>query len=319
MRKHCVSSVVGATMLAASVAACSGQQKPAESTPVQVVGSPTDSNETVIPPAPGLGGRLFDNWAKELRLDFAPDNPETPEADGRGGPFGNGTLPDHEGKPILNTGHDYRLKNLFGWDLRGADGIYGPRYKNKAHVLLPDLLRDTDARETWITRLEQGEDAIPAFGKVLTRPQIEAVVDFLLGIRDGALPRPDDIFLLSEGTPGNYRLVEGGDAERGHVYFTQTCAQCHGTSGTSFLLDDGAHSLGSLMRVEGHETWAKILSGQPGTGMHAQVPQGATHDELAQIVRDLNAATCDRVRYPKGAATSEDVADGDPRCGPYLK
>jgi hypothetical protein len=314
MRKR-VSTVLGATMLAA----CASGPKPAEVNPGDLVSKTTTSSETVLPPAPGFGGRLFDHWAKELNLDFVPDNPETPDADGKGGPFNNGTLPGRDGNPILNTGHDYRLKNLFGWDLRGADGIYGPNYRNKPHVLLPDLLKNTDSREDWITRLDEGEDAIPAFGKVLTRPQIEALVDFLLGVRDGTLPQPNDFFALSENTPGNYQLTPGGDAERGVAYFIQTCSHCHGADGTSFLLEDGALSLGMLMRLEGYETWAKVLSGQPGTGMHSQVPQGVPREEIVQIIRDLNAATCDRTRYPKGAATGGDVPDGDPRCGSYLK
>jgi mono/diheme cytochrome c family protein len=186
-------------------------------------------------------------------------------------------------------------------------------------VLLPDLLKNTEDRETWITRLEKGEDAIPAYGSVLTRPQLEALVDFLLAVRDGALPQPDDIFQLSRDTPGNYRLQPGGDAARGQAYYAQTCAHCHGADGTAFLLDGGEHSLGSLMRVEGYATWLKILSGQPGSDMHAQVPEGATREQLTQIVRDLDAALCDRTRFPRGNASHADVPDGDPRCGEYLK
>jgi cytochrome c553 len=307
-------------VLMATVAACSSAGKPAESTPAQTASPASEGGETAeATPAAGFGGRLFDQWARELKLDFVPDDPKTLEADGKGGPFGNGTLAGRDGKPMLNTGHDYRLKNLFGWDLRGGEGIYGTRYKNKSHVLLPDLLKDTDTREAWVARLEQGEDAIPAYGSVLTRPQLEAVVDFLLSVRDGTLPRPQDVFALSEGTPGNYKLVEGGDAERGHAYFAKTCANCHGADGTGFLLDDGGHSLGTIMRTAAYETWLKILNGQPGTGMHAQVPQGATREELAQIVRDLNAASCDRTRYPKGEASTTDVPDGDVRCGAYLR
>src|SRR5687768_10731157 len=81
--------------------------------------SPLVQNED----AARLGGRLYDDLFRELKLDFVADNPKTPEIDGKGGPFGNGTLPDADGKPMLNTGHDYRLKNLLGWDLHGASGI----------------------------------------------------------------------------------------------------------------------------------------------------------------------------------------------------
>jgi mono/diheme cytochrome c family protein len=297
----------------ATLLGCSSASPPAES---GQAASAQGSEQTA--PAPGFGGRLFDSFASELKLDFVPDDPSTPELDGKGGPFGNGTLPDAQGNPLANSGHDYRLKNLFGWDLRGGDGIYGTRYKNKSHVLLPDLLKNSDPRETWIARLEAGEDAIPAYGKVMTHEQIESVVDFLLAVRDGKLPRPDEIFTLSEGTPGNYQLVSGGDAERGHAHFAKTCAQCHGADGAAFPLDGGEHSLGTLMRSAAYESWLKVLNGQPGTGMHSQVPQGASREELAQLLRDLNAATCDRTRYPKGQA-SEDVPDGDPRCGSYLK
>lgn len=310
MRKHRVVSVLGATMLAA----CSSAPKTAESVPTQAASEGAEAAE-----AHGLGGRLFDHWAKELQLDFVPDNPETPEADGRGGPFGNGTLPDRSGKPMLNSGHGYRLKNLFGWDMRGADGIYGPAYQNKSHVLLPDLLKNSDPREVWIERLQTGEDAIPAYGSVLTRPQLEALVDFMLGVRDGALPGPEEVFALSTGTPGNYTLVEAGDPVRGQAYYAETCAGCHGEQGTKFLLDGGKQSLGMVMRTEAYETWLKVLSGQPGSSMHAQVPAHASHEDLTRIVQDLNAATCNRIAFPKGAATGEDVPDGDPRCGEKLK
>ena len=58
-------------------------------------------------PAIELGGRLFDNWYAELGLEFVPDDPATPALDGKGGPFGNGTLPDSEGAPLANAGHGY--------------------------------------------------------------------------------------------------------------------------------------------------------------------------------------------------------------------
>jgi len=62
------------------------------------------------------GGRLFDNWRAEKKLEnaFVPDSSKTPELDGRGGPNGNGTLNSGSGQPMANTGHDFRLKNLYG-------------------------------------------------------------------------------------------------------------------------------------------------------------------------------------------------------------
>jgi mono/diheme cytochrome c family protein len=269
--------------------------------------------------APGFGGRLFDSWSKELRTDFVPDDPKTPELDGRGGPFGNGTLADASGAAMANPGHDYRFKKLFGSDLRGKDGIDGAAYADKAHVLVPDLLQNHDAREQWVARLEHGEDAIPAYGSVLSRAQIEAVVDFLLAVRDGKLPQPADVLSLSAGTPGFYVLAEGGDAQRGHALFGETCAGCHGADGTALAIDDGEFSLGTIARLEGASTWLKVLSGQPGSSMHAQLPLERPRSELAQSLRDLGAALCDRTRYPQGQSSTPDAADGDPRCGSYLR
>lgn len=264
-----------------------------------------------------LGGRLYDNFYRELKLDFIPDNPKTPEIDGHGGPFGNGTLPGADGKPLINTGHDYRLKNLLGWDLHGAAGISGQEYKATACVLLPDLLKNTDSRETWRARLTKGEDAIPAYASVLSEAQIEALLDFMLGVRDGTLPQPDALFTLDAKVPGFYRLAQGGDAARGHALFTQTCKGCHGADGTSIPLEGGQQSLGSFLRAEASEAWLKILVGAAGTRMGPQLTPSASRGELNQALLDLFAACCDRKRYPKGNA--DDVPDADARCGAYLK
>ena len=93
-------------------------------------------------PDTARGGRLFDNWISEKKLGdvFRPDSAKTPELDGMGGPNRNGTLSDGFGRPLPNTGHDYRLKNLFGWDLRGSQGIYGPNHQKKSFVLAESLL-----------------------------------------------------------------------------------------------------------------------------------------------------------------------------------
>lgn len=270
-------------------------------------------------PAIELGGRLFDNWAAEIGMEFVPDDPSTPALDGKGGPFGNGTLPNHEGAPLANAGHDYRLKNLFGWDLRGGDGVYGERYLNKTHVLLPDLLKNTETRNVWVSRLTHGEDAIPAYGKVLNAEQIDALVTFLMGMRDGTLPQPTDIYVLTSKEQGHYTLVAGADVARGHEVFAQTCARCHGADGAKWAVEDGKYSVGSIARQKAYETWLKVLNGQPGTDMHGQVEHTLAREQKAGVLRDLMAALCDSKRYPKGQSTEPEVADGDPRCGSYLR
>lgn len=307
---------LGLTGVFASVAACA--KGPANGT--AEAAKPASGQEQVQPvPVTELGGRLFDNWAAELGVEFVPDDPATPALDGKGGPFGNGTLPKSDGTPMANPGHNYRLKNLFGWDLRGGEGIYGASYLNKPQVLLPDLLKNTESRETWTQRLAKGEDAIPAYGTVLDAAQIDALVTFLLEVRDGKLPQASDLFTLTTKEQGNYALVPGGDITRGHEVFAQTCARCHGSDGTKGAIDEGDFSLGSFMRQEAYETWLKVLSGHPGSAMRGQLEATLTRAQKAALLRDLHAALCDRTRYPKGASTEPDVADGDARCGAYLR
>ncbi|AKT43829.1 hypothetical protein [Chondromyces crocatus] len=265
-----------------------------------------------------LGGRLYDRWY--TGKDFAPDNAKTADAiDGRGGPFGNGSLARGDGAPWSNaSGHDYRLKNLFGWDLRGSEGIAGPKYQNKKQVLAKNLLSGKESFDELLAWLDKGSPETPAFGPVLSQDELRSLTAFIVGVRDGKLPHPDQIWTLSASTPGNYTLKSGGDATRGAQIIKERCVRCHGADGTAMLFDDDEYSLGTHSRQKAYEDWAKILNGQPGTKMGRQV-KGATAQEMAQEILDIFAALCDRKAFPKGSAKGADVADKDPRCGAYLR
>ena len=268
------------------------------------------------------GGRLYDSWYGDLSFtgSFTPDDPETPEADGIGGPNGDGTLNSGDGTPMLNTGHDYRLKNLFGWDLRGAEGVYGPTYQNKSYVLDINLLAADMDRAALTQMLTDGTSSIPAYGEVLADGQIADIVESVFQTREGNLPQPSDVWELSPEAANGYVLNSGADVENGHMLIASSCAimGCHGADGTEQLFDDGELSLGLMGRTKSYEAWFKVLHGQPGTAMEAQVPD-ASAQEQAAFIRDVLAALCDRTAYPQGEATAEEVADGDPRCGEYLQ
>jgi mono/diheme cytochrome c family protein len=266
------------------------------------------------------GGRLYDAWiAASGTSTFVPDDRSTAGvADGRGGPTGDGTLRFGDGRVLFNdTGHDYRLKNLFGWDLRGSAGIYGAAQMNRAFVLDTNLLEWTGDVTAVADRLERGDTVVPAFGAVVGRADLEAIATFVVGVRDHTLPHPEAIFALTTRDAGHYALSSGGDAERGRAIFAQRCAQCHGPDGTQMLFDDGEYSLGTHARQKAYEDWMKMLNGQPGSPMGRQVRGDA--GAMTREILDLFAALCDRSRFPRGAATGADVADGDPRCGAYLR
>ncbi|MDQ3036750.1 MAG: hypothetical protein M3Y87_30435 [Myxococcota bacterium] len=306
---------IAVLLVAFALVACGGSTSTNSST------TTTTTTTTAAAPDDAHGGRLFDSWASETASDaFAPDDSSTPgQADGRGGARGDGTLLFADGRALLNDdGHDYRLKNLFGWDLRGRDGVYGPAHMNKSYALATDLLSWTGDGEAIADRLERGDDVVPAFGPVLSRGDLEAIAAFVVGVRDGALPHPDAIYVRTTPDAGSYALLDGGDAARGHAMFAERCASCHGDDGTALLFDEGAYSLGSHARQKAYEDWLKILNGQPGTAMGRQL-RGEDGDAMAQELLDLFAALCDRTRFPVGAATRPDVPDADPRCGAYLR
>lgn len=262
------------------------------------------------------GGRLYDRWYADK--GFRPDNAKTPKVDGHGGPRGDGTLLDERGQPMSNkTGHNFRFKSLWGWDLRGAAGIYGPAYQNKSTVRPENLLTDPRTPAQLTTWFREGGQGLPAWGSVMTEDEIQLVVAFIDAMRTGRLPRASDIWKLSKDAPKNYTLLPGGDPVRGAKLVRQRCTGCHGDKGMKLAVDKH-YSLGAFARSKGYEAWFKMLSGQPGTPMHGQLPEGLNRKQSASFVLDILAGLCDRTQFPP-LANGKDVADGDVRCGVYLK
>jgi mono/diheme cytochrome c family protein len=313
--RHC------APLLALLALAC--EPKEASTTPDAVGSPPAAPADASSPPSEAkeemgarvdtaLGGQLFDKWfkVKGYTGGFLPDSKKTEELDGSEGPNGDGTLNDAEGKPVANAGHDYRLKNFFGWDLRGAEGIYGPEYQNKKHVLPVNLLTDSRDRAELVRWMREGGDGLPAFGAVLDDRQLEATAAFVIAVREGELPQPDQIFTLSKEAPKNYTLNAGADPKRGAELYAAQCAGCHGDKGGDFMIDDD-YTLGAFGRMKAYEGWLKVVNGHPGSPMSRQ-------SDDAREVLDIFAALCDREAFPPKDADHE-VADGDLRCGNYLK
>jgi mono/diheme cytochrome c family protein len=318
--------LAGAALLALLGIGCSpAETSPPAAAPTLARPAPEAAQHAVVatPPAPpgaddARGGRLYDNWRAEkgLQDSFVPDASKTRALDGKGGPNGNGTLDDGNGKPIPNAGHDYRLKNLFGWDLRGAEGIAGAAYQGKPYVLRHNLLTDTRSADELRAWLGKGDASLPAFGQVLDETDLNDLVTYIVKTRDGLLARPARIFNLDGRAPNHYVLASGGDPVRGRERYAISCADCHGDDGRNLTIDQ-TESLGTLSRSSAYEVWFKMLNGQPGTDMRRQIlDQNGPAQE--QAILDVLAALCDRTLFP-AIAGSKDVRDGDPRCAGYLR
>jgi hypothetical protein len=315
---------VGLCLLLAACSSRAGSSPPQSAEPaVAAPAAAAPSSVSTAPaasPAPddARGGRLYDNWLREKGVDktFTPDSSKTPELDGVGGPNGNGTLNDAQGKAQPNTGHDYRLKNWFGWDLRGKDGVYGADYQKKSFVLAANLLTDTRSPAALREWFEKGGEGLPALGAVLDARDLDDLVAFVVKTRAKELVTPEAVFKLDKTAPKGFVLNGGGDAARGKRAFAERCAKCHGEDGRKLAIDD-VESVGTISRSSGYEIWFKIAHGQPGSPMGRQLTEtgGAAQ---AQAVLDLFAALCDRNAYP-ALAGGKDVPDGDVRCGGYLR
>ena len=316
-------TLAGVALVTAALGlACNPTEKTAPlAAPTQASSVPEAAHPATVvaPPAShggpddARGGRLYDDWRAEKGLgdSFVPDASKTRALDGKGGPHGNGTLDDGNGRPMPNSGHDYRLGNLLGWDLRGAEGIYGAAYQGKSYVLRHNVLTDTRPAEELRQWLAHGDESLPAFGEVLDETDLDDLVAYLVKTRDGLLARPASIFTLDRRAPNRYVLAPGGDPVRGRDRYAISCADCHGDDGRNMTIDQ-TQSLGSLSRSSAYEVWFKMLNGQPGTDMRRQilVPSGA---EQEQAILDVLAALCDRTVFPAMQGT-KDVRDGDPRC-----
>lgn len=269
-----------------------------------------------------FGGRLFDMWYDDIDTNFIPDDADTPEVDGQGGPNNNGTLNNVNGIPIANNAHDYRFKNLLGWDMRGAAGIYGTDHQNKPYILPNGPLSPEFAstnRQQWINRISNGTELLPAYSEVLDDAQIATLVDYMLAVRDRRLPHPDDLYTLSSSAPKGFILNTGGDAAAGHEFYQSTCAGCHGDDATAILFDGGEQTLGMHARYYGYAIAMITLAGEPGSEMGPQLAPELFAPQQTQQLLNLLAALCDRTRYPRGNATDPEVPDGDPRCREYLR
>ena len=81
-----------------------------------------------------------------------------------------------------------------------------------------------------------------------------------------------------------------GTEADGQTLYTNTCASCHGTDGTT--LDLEGRSLGQFVREKPNEAWFKAKFGEAGTGMDPGLIT-ATSD-----LQDLYAALANAANYP---------------------
>ncbi len=206
------------------------------------------------------GGRLYDNWRKELNL-----GPPT------GSRFGNPAATRHPKYPVdrayaQDPAANWRCKECHGWDYQGRDGVYG------------------DGRHF------TGIKGISAFAGIGREPIIVVLKDRNHGY--DAVLSPRDLHDLANFVgDGQFNMdifidrksgLAKGDTTGAADYFSTICAACHGDDGTEVIT---SLPLGAIARRNPWETLHKMANGHPAEAMPALRVVGL--DVLAGILAHI--------------------------------
>jgi mono/diheme cytochrome c family protein len=199
------------------------------------------------------GGRLYDDWIKELKL-------KTP--DGNQALWASQTTNTRMGKD------SYRCKECHGWDYKGKDGEYGQGSHRTG--FLGVLAAQSKSTTELTAALKGSSNPKHDFSAWMSDTDLGDLVNFL---KNGLL---DPATLLdSSGKPFK------GDAKTGAGLFTR-CTACHGADGKAinFGSDAKPEFVGTVALENGWEFLHKVRMGQPATPMPAQL--GLLHDAELQ-------------------------------------
>jgi hypothetical protein len=206
------------------------------------------------------GGRLYDNWRKEI-----------------GDQAGTLALADH---PVNNRHPSYpieasyqddpqtnwRCKECHGWDYKGKDGAYasGQHFTGIKGITAFSKASTEDI-------LAVLTDGNHGYSKVLSRQDLLDLANF---VGKGQI---DMDFYIDRAT-GRAK----GDSEKRKSYYTTICATCHGAQGTEIVTMD------ALGRVARNNPWAALhtmIYGHPDEAMPALRVEGLSilTDVLAYI------------------------------------
>ena len=196
------------------------------------------------------GGRLYDNWFSELKLDKPTEtHPAWPASN------------DKQKGPAT-----WRCKNCHGWDYMGKDGAYATGSNQTG---IAGIRRFAGGDEAKITAIIT--DATHALAGKLGEQDVK---DLALFVAKGQL---DNDAMIDRAS----KVPKGGNAEKGRGYYATLCVGCHGADGAQPM--EMPESLGSIANRNPWETLHKVVNGQ------ASEPMPALRALDRQVVSDVMA------------------------------
>lgn len=206
-----------------------------------------------VSPAVSLGGRLYDNWIKEIGAADMTDNQPLWATQTTNTRTGNDT---------------WRCKECHGWDYLGVDGRYGSGSHQTGFAGIFSA-KEKSAEEILAALKGENHD----FSSYLGDAQLNALIAFVQQLQDLKPYINDD-------------KTVNGDIEKGKVAYNTNCAACHGEDGKMLDFDDGEGKefVGTISADNPWEVFNKIAYGQPASNMPAGISLGLTWQDIVDIL-----------------------------------
>lgn len=179
------------------------------------------------------GGRLYDKWWAELRMD-AP----------------KGTHPSYPGAGKKKGADSWRCKECHGWDYRGKHGTYA----SGSHATgIPGIRGSANAPIEKIVKLLGNR--IHQYNRILDKSELETIALF---VSAGQVDMDQYIDRKTRQAKGT--------ASSGKAVFATYCADCHGDDGKEYNFKEksgGQEYLGTIAKKNPWEVMHKMMNGQP--------------------------------------------------------
>lgn len=180
------------------------------------------------------GGRLYDKWWKELKLDKP-----------------TSTHPSYPTAGKKQGAASWRCKECHGWDYKGHKGAYSKGSHKTGIKGVRNAINMNDKKIIAILK-----NKTHRYDKVMPEVALTQLANF---IKNGQV---DIASHLDKKT-----LHVNGNLKRGEIFFNNTCKECHGIDGRNinFKTLSKPEFLGTVATENPVETIHKFRNGNPNT------------------------------------------------------
>ncbi len=190
------------------------------------------------------GGRLYDNWLREIEGSTRVPSASADRVDKRHPAY------PADGASAANPEANWRCKECHGWDYQGKDGAYS-QGKHFTGIMGIRAMDGDDPQRI----IDVLTDQTHAYGGLMDDRDFRDLANFVAKGQVDMDLYIDRLFKMAKG-----------DRARHKGYYTTVCAACHGLDGFKVIT---MPPLGKVARSNPWEALHKILNGHPAENMPA--------------------------------------------------